>query len=91
MLFIIDKIKIKYKEFTLGFNCFVFMLVLLLIWFVFFYKVTPNISNFNWSLLSVMNKKVEIRTKNNNFMVENKENNWIALITLKIGEYVIYR
>lgn len=51
------------------------MLVLLLIWFVFFYKVTPNISNFNWSLLSVMNKKVEIRTKNNNFMVENKENN----------------
>ena len=80
LFFFIDKIKIKYKEVTLGFNCFIFALALSLTWFCFFCKFTPNISNFNGFSLRVMSRDFEKEIiKINNFIMKNKDENIIIL------------
>lgn len=76
----VDKLKIKYREFLLGFNCFIFAISMSLTWFGLLYHFKPNISNFEGFRLLTINKKVEHETKNiNNFIKENKDSNLIIL------------
>lgn len=80
LFLVVDKIKINYKELTLGFNCFLFALSLALIWFGFKYEFSPNITNFNRFEGKIMNKSIEKETKEiNKFIKKNKDKNLIIL------------
>ena len=80
LILFIDKVNIKYKEFTLGFNCFLFGIALALIWFSFKYGFSPNITNFYGFECKIMNSKLEKDVLAvNEYIKDNKDSNLIIL------------
>lgn len=80
LILFIDKVNIKYKEFTLGFNCFLFGIALALIWFSFKYSFSPNITNFYGFEGKIMNSKLEKDVLAvNEYIKDNKDSNLIIL------------
>lgn len=76
----VDKMDVKYKEFILGFNCFLFAFALALIWFGFKYQFRPNVTNFHRFEGKIMTKEIEKGSKKiNKFIEDNKHKNIIVL------------
>ena len=80
LLLVIDKTNIKYREFTLGFNCFLFGIALALIWFGFKYNFNPNITSFSGFYGKIMNPKLEKDVLAvNDYIKDNRDENLIIL------------